>query len=86
MPIWQCYLRSRIFPIASNIVNMPDIYKECLKAWYLIGFVDTTLPHIRQLVLNTPIFLNGKLTLSENVELFNTEFNQSYKYKRHKRF
>lgn len=67
-------LKSRIFPYAANIVNMPVMYKECLKAWHSISVVNTKSPNTRELVLDTPVFLNAKLALRNQIPLFNADF------------
>ena len=66
-------LKSHIFPYAANIANMPAIYKECIKAWYAINVVHTMSPRTQEHVLDTPVFLNTKLTF-RNKPLFNANF------------
>ena len=67
-------LKSYIFPRAANIINMPTIYKDCLRAWHSVGVINTKPPSTMAHVLDTPIFLNTGLTLGNKRPLFNADF------------
>ena len=67
-------LTSCIFPYAGNIVQMPQIYKECIKAWTLADVIGECQPTTKEVLADTPVFLNRALTIADDIPLFNTTF------------
>ncbi|KAK2139446.1 hypothetical protein LSH36_1781g00013 [Paralvinella palmiformis] len=64
----------RTLSYKANIINMPTIYKDCLRAWHSVGVINTKPQRTIAHVLDTPKFLNTGLTLGNKRSLFNADF------------